>query len=63
MGKIDKAGMQYTLAAFALAGAIIQNIYGTPSAMLDNLFTTIITATVWGGYQRSKGEREGGNKP
>ena len=62
MGKTDKATLQYALAALAIVGAIAHNIWGTPSVMLDNLFTTIITATVWGGFQRQQGKKEGGPK-
>jgi hypothetical protein len=59
MDKTDKAIVaQHVLAALAVIGAVAQNIWGMPSPTLETLFTTIITATVWGGYQRKRGRTD-----
>lgn len=59
---MTKANAQYALAGVAVIAALLQNIFGTPSPVLDSILTTIITATVWGGYQRTKGQKEGQEK-
>lgn len=59
---MDKAHLQYALAALAVVAAVAHNIMGVPSTTLDTLFTTIITATLWGGYQRTKGKNEDENR-
>lgn len=53
---------QYLLAMSALMAVVINNLFGVESTTLNSLCSTIITATVWGGYQRKRGRLDKNQK-
>ena len=50
--------LQYVGAGVILICAVVYNIFGTETAFINNIFTTLTTALVWGGYQRQKRKNE-----
>lgn len=54
---------QYILAVVAIVALVVVNIWGKESEALTTALISVISATIWGGWQRKQGLKLDPNDP